>query len=427
MTGPLKRVLRGVQGGRLLTLTDQGLSSASNMLLSVAVASSVSASAFGRFAILYSIYLLLLGLMRAAILDPLLITSRNVLAKAPVHLIAVVCGGLLGVAGIPIGLVLLATPLDVTWAVFFLALPFLLLQDALRYVAFLAKRPGRAVLLDTVWLVVMAGATALSLTGVISGTATIVAGWGLGALVSVLVGLAVFGIRPQRLALRTHLREVWPVSGGLIGDFALSSASSQVLVFMLPLVAGTALLGSLKAAQVANGPLHIATAAAAVMCLPLVADAVDAGNGRRGALRIGRTAGAVLATVALVYGAFLVLVPAEVGRALFGESWDTGWLVAAVSLQQVAIGAMQGALLVLRGSRNTAKAFRVRLAITPLNVLLPVVLTALGGRTGLIIGMIFTSSATAVIWWVVASRIRLAERAPESGGEAAGEIGRAHV
>jgi len=417
MTGRIGGLLRGPQANRVLTFADQGLSSASNMLLSVAIASSVSASAFGRFAILYSIYLLLLGLARAAVLDPLLITSRNVLSGAPVHLIAVAGTAVLGVLGIPIGLVLLATPLEASWGVFFLALPFLLLQDALRYVAFLSKRPGRAVLLDTVWLVVMAVAAALSLTGVMTGTASIIASWGLGALVSVLVGLAVFRLKPERLPLRTHMKSVWPVSGPLIGDFGLSSASSQILVFMLPLVAGTALLGSLKAAQVANGPLHIATAAAAVICLPLVADAVDAGNGPRAALRIGRLAGATLAVVALSYGALLLLMPDGFGRALFGESWGTGWLVAAVSLQQVAIGAMQGALLILRGSRNTRRALHVRLAITPVNVLVPVLLTAVWGRAGLIAGIVGTASVTAVIWWVIASRIRIAGAGAGAGVE----------
>ena len=138
--------------GRVLTFADQAMFSASNMLLSVAVASGVSAGAFGEFALVYSVYWLCLGGMRAAVLDPLLITQRNVLAGAPVHLVATVSAVAVGAVSIPVGAVLLATPLDEAWAVLLLGLPVLLLQDALRYVGFLRKQPGRVVLVDAVGL-----------------------------------------------------------------------------------------------------------------------------------------------------------------------------------------------------------------------------------------------------------------------------------
>ncbi|TYP87192.1 hypothetical protein [Blastococcus xanthinilyticus] len=405
----LSRVGRALRGGKLAskaaTFADQAISSASNMLLSVSIASNVSASVFGEFAIIYSIYWLLLGGTRAAVLDPLLITRTNVLKGAPVHLVAAASATLVGALGIPVGLLLLATPLDTAWVVFFLGLPVLLLQDALRYIGFLEQRPGRAVLLDGVWLVVMVVATVLAMTGAISGTAAVLALWVLGALLADVIGLAAFRLRREPLRLRARLRAMWPVSGPLLGDFALSSGSGQLTVFVLPLVASTALLGSLKAAQVANGPLNITVAAASVICLPMVANAVDSGGGRAAALRIGRFASLALAGVAVVYGAVLLLLPQGVGEALFGQSWGSGWLVAAVSLQMVLFGITHGALLALRGSRNTKVALRVRLAVAPVAVFLPVALTAVWGRAGLMAGLIIAASAMSLVSWLVAVRV----------------------
>ncbi len=391
--------------GRALAFADQAISSASNMLLSVAIASGASASAFGEFAILYSVYWLLLGGTRAAVLDPLLITQRNVLKGAPVHLVAALSAMAVGAVGVPIGLALLATPLDRAWVVFFLGLPVLLLQDALRYVGFLRQQPGRPVLLDGVWLVVMIVATALALTGTISGTAAVVAFWVLGALLADVLGLILLQIRWERLRLRERLGAIWPVSGPLVGDFALSTGVAQLTVFLLPFVASTALLGSLKAAQVANGPLNITVAASTVICLPIVAAAVDTGSGGAAALRVGRLGSAMLAGVAVLYGGALAMLPDTVGEALFGQSWGSGWLVAAVSVQMVFFGITHGALLALRGSRNTRAALRVRLAVTPVSVVLPLLLTAVWGRTGLMAGLVIAAATMSVVSWVAAVRV----------------------
>ncbi|MGY1724514.1 hypothetical protein [Blastococcus sp. SYSU DS0533] len=414
----IRRVGRAVRGGKLvsrgLTVADQAISSASNMLLSVAIATGVSAAVFGEFALIYSIYWLLLGGTRAAVLDPLLITQRNVLKGAPVHLVAAVSATAVGALGIPVGLLLLATPLDLAWAVFFLGLPVLLLQDALRYVGFLEQRPGRAVLLDGVWLVVMVVATVLALTGAIAGTAAVLALWILGALLADLIGLVAFGIRREPVQLRARLKAMWPVSGPLLGDFALSSGSGQLTIFVLPLVAGTALLGQLKAAQVANGPLNITVAAASVICLPMVARAVESDAGR--ALRIGRLASLALAGVAVVYGTALVLLPEDVGRALFGESWGSGWLVAAVSAQMVLFGITHGALLAMRGSRNTKAALRVRIGVAPIAVVLPVALTAVWGRTGLMVGLVVAAATMSLVSWLVAVRV-VPQTPPGEDGE----------
>src|SRR3712207_7357713 len=55
----------------------------------------------------YSVYWLLLGGTRAAVLDPLLITQRNVLRDAPISLIAALSALTVGAVGIPIGLALI--------------------------------------------------------------------------------------------------------------------------------------------------------------------------------------------------------------------------------------------------------------------------------------------------------------------------------
>jgi len=252
----------------------------------------------------------------------------------------------------------------------------------------------------------MAGAGALVLAGALPDGA-VIAGWVAGALVSSVVGLVLLRVRLRRIGLRGHLRAIWPVAGPLVGDFGLTSAAAQLLVFLLPLVAGTALLGTLKAAQVANGPLNVATAAASVVCLPLVAAAADSGAGRGAVLRIGRLAAVGLGSVALGYGTLLLLMPENVGHALFGPSWGSALLVAAVSGQQVAIGVMVGALLVLRGSRRTRTILLVRCVLTPVNVLLPLWLAAVWGAPGLSAGLFGSTAATALVWWLVLARLPL--------------------
>ncbi len=71
----------GTGTGRLLTLTDQALSSGTNFIISIAAAGALSPRSLGVFAVAFATYLIALGVVRAACGEALLVRH----AGSPAH------------------------------------------------------------------------------------------------------------------------------------------------------------------------------------------------------------------------------------------------------------------------------------------------------------------------------------------------------
>jgi O-antigen/teichoic acid export membrane protein len=194
-------------------------------------------------------------------------------------------------------------------------------------------------------------------------------------------------------------------SAQMTGDFFLMIGAQQATTFALPLVTSLATLGALKAAQVAVGPLTIMLTAATLLVLPSIAKFTAEGRPDR-AMRRGAAVSAIAFAAGTVYALIAAIIPAHWGTSLFGQSWAVSpFLVVFVAVQAAAIGLIQGAVLVLRGTRNTGRSLIVRIWVTPLNVAVPLVGAFFGGTRGLGIGLVSSAFFAAAFWWRAAAQV----------------------
>ncbi|HEY5879957.1 MAG TPA: hypothetical protein VIU11_13680 [Nakamurella sp.] len=305
------------------TVVDQGLSAASNFLLSVMVARAVDAEEFGAFAVAFLVYSITLAANRAMVGQPLQITFaaegprqfRSAVRSAlgATLLVGLVTGGLLALAGWavsgPTGHALIA--LAVT-------LPGLLVQDICRMAFFAAGTPARAAAIDALWtLVMMVGLTLGS--GSAAGVWLPLLIWGGSGLLSGMLGLFLLGTLPRlRGAIRWALAQR-RLTGYLLLEYALSQGLAQVGILMVGVLGTAAGVGALRAGQVLVGPLNILGTAAFMFAVPEVARRSTLSPAAR--QRFALSVSAVLGGIAVCYSALLLLLPDGWGEQLLGASW----------------------------------------------------------------------------------------------------------
>jgi O-antigen/teichoic acid export membrane protein len=313
-------------GGRsriIWTFADQALSSLTNAALAIVVARSVSDDDFGAFAIALATFSFVVGLVRAFVGDPFVVRfsaaneqerrrgtahasgaalTLGVLASLVCLIAAAIVAGVLGSA-----LIALAV-----------ALPGLMLQDTWRHMFFAAGRPKAATINDLVWTVLQFGLLGLLLTQGRESVFLITLAWGVSAVVAAFVGYLQTGVRPSVSATWSWLQETKDIGVQLGLGFTINMGSINLVTYAIGGVVGLAAAGALRASQTVLGPLNLLFAGFNAFVLPLLSRAAVAGD------RLMRTAllgSSALTAVASVWVTILVLLPADIGRALLGDSW----------------------------------------------------------------------------------------------------------
>ena len=231
MSEPISERARGRVGWGV---ADQGLSSLTNFLLGVVVARSVSASEFGAFGLAYSIFVLVIGVSRAATAEPLMVrytaVDRPHLRSATSSAMgATLLIGLIGGVGV------LAMGLATSGATrgeliaLGLFLPGLLLQDCWRFAFVAAGRSHLSFLNDLAYLLLMAPALwALHASGADS-AAVLVAAWGASGTV-VGVGAAVGErLSPSLRSAFAWLRTNGDLAYRYVGEFVAVTGALQII------------------------------------------------------------------------------------------------------------------------------------------------------------------------------------------------------
>ncbi|MGY1681908.1 hypothetical protein [Geodermatophilus sp. SYSU D01176] len=410
---------RRVRTQRLLTLTDQALSSGTNFLISIAAARALSPRSLGAFAVAMATYLIVLGVVRAACGEALLVRHAGSPAARWPSLtsastaLAATAGGVAAVLSAVAGL-LLGGETGAALVALGVLLPGLLVQDAWRYCFLGQGRPGAATALDAAWLVLLVPALAVpALTGRISATSLVLA-WGVAGVLAVAAGLVLDPSRPSLRAGRDLLRADRRLMRRYGLEFLTGYGTYQLLVYGLAAQFGLALTGLLRLALTALSPVNVLFQGA--YTITTLHGIELRPRGRGALLRWSAVVAAALAAVAVAWTAALLLAPDDLMTALLGAAWPAAReLVPWLGVWLVAVAVQSGAATGLHSIADSARSLRAQLCSAPGVLLFAWGGAVLGAAQGVAIGYALAGLAALAIWWWAYLRGLAAPTATPSG------------
>ncbi|MFP5255286.1 MAG: hypothetical protein ACLGI8_05480 [Acidimicrobiia bacterium] len=397
----------GRAGGALV---DQVLSSGSGLLLFVLVAREADPATFGALSVAVIVHGFLLGVVRAAVGDVVLLRCRRPDAHArPEAAVGLFLAGAAGLAATA-GLLLVGAALGGTvgelLAIVALAAPFVYAQDLLRSVAYGAGRVHDAIALDGTWLGVQAVASAALLAaGAASPTALMLA-WAAGAVASAVGGSLLARLRPRRASLARWWREERARAAGFVGDFLVSTGLVQAAFLLLGAVLPLDEFGALRVAFVSLSPLANLLAGVRTMTLAHLAGLRPHPLGAR---RRSGELSVAFAAAGAVYGAVLVAVPTAWGGQVFGESWAAAAeLVGIVAVGEALRLGTFSAIDLVKVLGSPLDLVRTRAAATTGVVAGLLAGAATGGPRGAAVLAAAGYALAAVLWWRRATMVAMA-------------------
>ena len=403
--------------GRRMSLVtvDQGLSSLSNLLVLVAVAHLLEPVDFGRFSLLFLVYALGQALVRSAVSVPVLVHTHDALERPQEALGAAILLGL-AVSGLCVaagGLMWWAA--DVMAAsvlVLGACLPFLLLHDVGRYLAFARGKPGRAIELDLLWLLLTVGGFVLVIRQDAQELSWIVLAWaGSGAAAS-LWAFAQYGVPRGRALSMDWVRERW--------SFVWRSVVSNVAAQGIGLMGGAlaAVVSSPVAVAVLRASLLVGRPSATVQAgvgASTAADVAREGPADGGA-RLLRRALVVCWAVAVINLGVLYVLPDAVGTAILGGVWPlVEPLILPIGLFGVAAAVHTAVQAVLVGRHEMTRVLWLELSGACLAVVCVVVGAAVGDAAGALWGTLIGQSIASIAWWISFRRYLARRDLPKAG------------
>ena len=399
------RLLRG-RGARHLGwgVADQGLSSLTNLAVTLSVARMLGAEQFGAFSLAYVTYGFALTASRALATDPLMVrfggadvqTWRRAIAgssgtAAVVGLAASAC--VLAVAAL--------TPGTARYAFLALGLmlPALLIQDSWRYAFFAAGRGGQAFLNDMVWALVLLPALVLVWVSDHQNVFWFLVAWGTAAGVAAVFGLLQTRVLPSLSAAKRWLLEHRDLGFRYFAEGSVSSGATQLRTYGVGLILGLAAVGYVQAAYTLMGPLMIMMFGTGAVIVPELARVLRRSPRHLPIVCLGY--GGSLAAAALVWGAvLLVVLPRGLGEFLLGEVWGPSYpLVPLVTLAFMGGCIQAGAGAGLRALGAARRSLRAMMLSSIVLVVCCLVGALAGGTIGTTAGAAAAAWIGAALWW----------------------------
>jgi O-antigen/teichoic acid export membrane protein len=186
------------------------------------------------------------------------------------------------------------------------AMPFVVIQDTGRYAAFAARQPERALVLDSVWVIVQALlVTGLVMWGHPTG-GTLLACWGAGAAAGAVCWLLRDRLSPLAGRPRRWLTETRHLSGWFATTAVLGQVQVQLVAFLVAGTLGTAAFARLRLAQtVVIAPVQNLMMAAMSLLVPR--SSLLVAGGKMAELR-RQTRKLTVAAVGLAVGVFVIVM-----------------------------------------------------------------------------------------------------------------------
>lgn len=232
-------------------------SSLGNVIPVLGAASSGNASLVGALGILTASYVIALCVARGLVCEPLLLKAaelpgREAAAAGATVLVGVLAATLLSAAA--------ALIIGGEWAAVGLlgaALPFLLLQDVLRYIAIARRKPYHAAVSDWIWVGVTAIGTWMAVRHNWLTPAVLLGAWVSGGVSGLIYLLSVLGVLPSSYGAWVLLRHDRALRLHLAGDALLTTGSLQISLLIAAAVAGLAGVGLVRLLQTMFGPVTL--------------------------------------------------------------------------------------------------------------------------------------------------------------------------
>jgi O-antigen/teichoic acid export membrane protein len=388
-------------GRRLRVITiDQVISGGSNVLIAVLAARLLGVASFGLFGLVFLIDVMLQGVSRALVCDPLLVhpdeaqerpgevIGTTILLGLGLALIVLVTGLIAGVWDARFGDALL---------VLAACLPLLVLQDLGRYIGFATQKPVSALVLDTTWLVLMFGAVAVLLATGTRTLATFVAAWaGSGAAAGLLL-FAQHRLREVRLNL-TWLRYTWSFSWRYLISYTSTQGAALGASGAVGAIAGARALGGLQGAALLVRPFATFQVAA------IAASVGEVTRSRVGDQQIRRHVArttAMTTGMALLNAVVILVLPDRLGVVVLGASWHVAHsLLLPTGLSILCAGLVTGVRAGLLGMRAIRKVVVVDIASTAVNLVGAIVGAFINGALGALWAVGIGQSVLTVVWWM---------------------------
>lgn len=404
------------RGGKALAwgFADQGFSSATNFGLSLLAGRVLGPSGLGTVFLGFSTYLIVLGLQRRLVTEPLIAASssraqdeRDQVAHKGVT-IAIASGLLASALVFVTGLVVPGFAGDGL----LLIAPWLapaLVQDGWRHLMFRDRKAASATLNDGVWALVMAMLVPVAWS---LGTGWAVVGaWGCGAFAGAITGFIQTRIRPAplRASWDWWWRDAWPFGRWNASAGIAANVGTNAAAFVISAIIGSAALGGIRAAQSIFAPLTLIIPALALPGLPAVSRAL------RRSFREAKMMAVRLSVVALIaaglYIAFLLLGGWKLLPLLFGEEFDQyRYLIWPIATGQIATALGIGAQLLIKAEQRGRALLATRVVASFVGLGL---ISLLAWRHG-IEGAAWGGACSAMLSTLLLSRAALARRTDPS-------------
>ena len=389
---------RRVQWG----LVDQAISSLTNFFITLLVARQSGARAFGTFSLGLTLYVFLLWVSRSLVTDPFVVRVSGAAAHVQRRSAAHATGAALTVGLLAAPLVAIVgflaergAPLII--GAFALAIPFLLTQDALRYVLFAAGRARAAAINDLVWLLVQVVSIAASFLVQDSPRAsTLVGSFGVGAAVAALYGCRQTGVVPSPRSAWLWIYGHRDLGIPFVTELIAVTGTVQIALLAVGTVAGIVALGELRAAMLLMGPLTVLFLGVFVVTTPEAVRLVKRSPEALSRLVIGL--GTVMLTTTVVWALAIQLVPDEIGARILGANWGSGRrlllpVAALIAGNSCALAAVVG----LRALGAARASLGARLWGAPVVLIGGIVGARIGGPYGAAVGLAMASWVDVVL------------------------------
>lgn len=384
-------------------LADQALSSLTNFALGIFVARSVGVEEFGAFSLAFAAYLLVMSVCRAFPMEPLQIRYSGARDEVIRAAAARAVGAVL-LVGLATSLVLFSIAAlvgDRTGEVLLalaVTVPGLLVQDAWRSVFFAWHRGRSAFLNDLLWAVALAAGLAW-LVWAHNGTAEAATlAWGTSATIAAIVGIWQARVVPDPSRAMDWWHEHIDLGPRFIAEVLSRLAGTQLALYGIGAVAGLAALGSLRAAQLVIGPIQILFLGIGLIAVPEGVRALAQSRARLVWLATVMSLG--LSMVGVAWGFVALVLPADLGRLILGDTWDPAReVLLPVIAAQLGLLAASGAAMGLRTLAAARRSLRANLIVSTLVVILGIGGAVWRATPGAAWGLAIAALIGTLVWW----------------------------